>query len=61
VFRNKLRFRLAAALGAKREHYFDCLAQWRSGNALPIIELFVTGFEAASLGSYHGRPDRNLA
>ncbi len=40
---------LAAALGADREQYFESLSQWRLGNAQPIIELFVTGIEAASL------------
>ena len=40
---------LAAALGANRDHYFDCLSQWRSGNAVPIIELFARGIETASL------------
>lgn len=40
---------LAAALGANRDHYFECLSQWRLGNAVPIIELFARGIEAASL------------
>jgi len=40
---------LASALGANRENYFDCLAQWRLGNAMPIIQLFANGLEAASL------------
>ncbi|MEO0024732.1 MAG: hypothetical protein RL196_1173 [Actinomycetota bacterium] len=40
---------LAAALGATRESYFACLSEWRLGNALPIIELFATGLEVASL------------
>jgi len=40
---------LAAALGANRDHYFECLSQWRLGNAAPIIELFARGIETASL------------
>ena len=40
---------VAAALAARRELYFDSLSQWRLGNALPIIELFAAGLEAASL------------